>query len=112
MSSNYERANAEAATRQGLDPVRRALRAKGIPVQIENTGGFTMVAVVPSHDGKIGISEGERDRRYLTVFYEGRAWDNGELGTETLTENGNLEPDGRSSSSETRRALTKQAPDR
>lgn len=43
---SYEARCAYATTNQGLDPVVERLTAEGFPVEVEQTGGFCMVAVV------------------------------------------------------------------
>ena len=80
----YQMACAEAATEQGLDPIVNVLRAEGYPVEVEQAGGFTMVATIRDKaDSMLGITcdGGEAsDLQYLVVKYPPGAWDNGELG--------------------------------
>jgi hypothetical protein len=52
----YELACRHAATDQGLDPALDLLRAAGLPVVVEQTGGFCMVLAVYGED-----------RRYVMV---------------------------------------------
>lgn len=58
----YEEACVAAATDQGLDPIVAALEAAGVPVSVEQTGGFCMVAYVYGEsDGpvSVGITDAE-----------------------------------------------------
>lgn len=71
---NYETACAEAATDQGLDGIVQHLKGAGIEVEVEQTGGFCMVATVYVRRpglAYIGITnEGsEDDPEYLVVPY-------------------------------------------
>ena len=52
----YDLACRQAATDQGLDPALDALRGAGLPVTVEQTGGFCMVLAVYAED-----------RRYVMV---------------------------------------------
>lgn len=84
----YSAACARAATAQGLDPIVTALRAAGYPVDVEQTGGFCMVAYVPACTSaridadRIGITSSETapveavgnenvEPTYLVVVYNG-----------------------------------------
>ena len=77
MENTYEQACRAAATEQGLDPVTEALAAAGIPAEVEQTGGMTMVVVVEVVDGVVGITaDGEDDSApYLVVHYVGTTWE-------------------------------------
>jgi hypothetical protein len=56
--SDYNAACREATTAQGLDPVVEALEDEGIDYRVDQTGGWTMVVVVPLADGAwLGINE-------------------------------------------------------
>ena len=57
---DYDELERQAATAQGLDPVVDAMKAAGLPVVVEQTGGFTMVATVYAED-----------RSYMGVVCEG-----------------------------------------
>jgi hypothetical protein len=80
--SSYEEVCKSAATDQGLDPITAHLRKLGIPVVVEQTGGFCMVATVYLNDGHteyIGITPGEyndekkyRPGTWLVCFYPDR----------------------------------------
>lgn len=81
--SGYLAACQAATTRQGLDPVVTELTRAGIPVDVAQTGGFTMVATVPAADpahGMVGIiDDGEPGApRYMVGVYVGDTWDTGE----------------------------------
>lgn len=90
------------AREQGLDPVYRHLKNRGLPVVIEQTGGFCMVAGVYSRarDLRVWITEdedyayGERRTqgppRYLVVVYEDADEWSGDEGT-VLAERATLE---------------------
>lgn len=52
---NYQDACIDAATRQGLDPLTDELQRTQVPHRVEQTGGFTMVVVVPVRDGVIAV---------------------------------------------------------
>jgi hypothetical protein len=41
---NYEAACKQATTDQGLDPILAVFTDEGLPIALEQTGGFTMVA--------------------------------------------------------------------
>ena len=68
---------AAAATKQGLDPVVAALSEAGIDFEVEQTGGFTMVATVTRPGGVAAITT-EGDDEYLVGQYRGDAWVEGE----------------------------------
>jgi len=63
MTRNYDYARAceRATTDQGLDPVVARFTAEGLPITVDQTGGFTMVARVQPREGRgepwIGITE-------------------------------------------------------
>lgn len=86
---DYELRCAEATTDQGLDPVIDTLKAAGLDVRAEQTGGFTMVACVyeaarPHH--YVGITEELHDQPgYLVVGYGPDGWQEGETLSETAT---------------------------
>lgn len=64
---------AEAATRQGLDPMIERLELEDVEHFVEQTGGFVMVITVRRHDGCFGIA---RDgARWMLAWYEGDAFD-------------------------------------
>ena len=67
---NYEATCREATTLQGLDDVVEHLRATGYVVEVEQTGGFTMVPTIyldEKHAKAVGISN---EDGYLVVFYD------------------------------------------
>jgi hypothetical protein len=70
-----------AATAQGLDPVVDALTAAGLPVELEQTGGFTMVATVRSLSGVVTVTD---DDGYSVARFTGTSWDDGDC-AETYT---------------------------
>lgn len=72
---HYAARCAEAATRQGLDPVVGALSAVGIECDVEQTGGFTMVVTVRHPGGVVAVID---DGGYLVGAYPGTAWDDGD----------------------------------
>lgn len=75
-----------ATTAQGLDPVVDALTAAGLPVEVEQTGGFNMVATVRAPGVVVGIIDDATG--YLACVYWGDAWDEGgeaEAQSENLT---------------------------
>jgi hypothetical protein len=57
-ADSYERACNRATTDQGLDGVTACLRMAGLPVDVDQTGGFTMCTRVdrPNHGGYIYIT--------------------------------------------------------
>jgi len=68
---SYEEACRRAATDQGLDPIVAELAAAGITHHVEQTGGFTMVAVVPlftTRGAWVGITSG--DPGWFVVGYD------------------------------------------
>lgn len=65
-----------AATAQGLDPVVAALTEAGLAPQVEQTGGFTMVAVVYATDGVVAITA-DGDDAYLVCWHDGDGWTEG-----------------------------------
>lgn len=72
-----------AATAQGLDPVVEALTGAGIEVDVEQTGGFTMVAVVRGANGVVAIIDDTLDadateKTYLVGLHLGTAWQDGD----------------------------------
>lgn len=81
MTNSYEETCRMAATEQGLDPAVEVLKAAGVDVVVEQTGGFCMVAKVYGPvDSWVGItaadfwqpSEEEDDAQppsYLVCFY-------------------------------------------
>jgi hypothetical protein len=74
--SDYAAACEQATTTQGLDLAVQALRAAGLPVYVEQTGGMTMVATVVSGANTWGvIADGQNpDRPWLAVLYTTEAW--------------------------------------
>lgn len=81
--TGYLAACQNATTAQGLDPVVAALTRAGYSVQVEQTGGFTMVAVTDAADPAHGIvaitddgTPGEP--RYMVGAYMGDTWNTGE----------------------------------
>jgi hypothetical protein len=75
----YDAACKQATTSQGLDPVVARLEAERLVVDVEQTGGFTMVATVKVPAGTVGITaDSDDDRPYLVAFYPGQDWDQGE----------------------------------
>lgn len=80
--TGYLAACQAATTAQGLDPVVAALKRAGYPVDVEQTGGFTMVAVVPAADPAHGVvaitDDGTPDApRYMVGVYAGDTWETG-----------------------------------
>jgi hypothetical protein len=62
LRPDYAEACRRAATAQGLDPIAAALTAAGIPVEIDQTGGFTMCARIQHPDGRyLYVTEEEHD---------------------------------------------------
>jgi hypothetical protein len=49
---NYDEACAAATADQGLQPIIDTLTAAGLPHQVEQTGGFCMVVVIPLDEGQ------------------------------------------------------------
>lgn len=74
----YDARCVTATTEQGLDPVVARLSAEGFPVQVNQTGGFTMVATVTdSRDGRVfGITY--YGPGFLLCEYPSMAFANGE----------------------------------
>lgn len=71
MAIDYDEACKRAATDQGLDPVVAYLSEQRLPVTIEQTGGFCMVAAVYSESGNyawISASETESDTYLLGIY--------------------------------------------
>ena len=77
-SYDYDGACERATTDQGLDPVVARMKADHMPIAVDQTGGFTMVARVQVHEGRgapwIGITEedsgdGIDAPRYLVCMY-------------------------------------------
>lgn len=66
-----------AAGHQGLFPMTAALTAAGIPHRVEQTGGLTMVVVVPCNRGNYVISGPDEGEGYLNGLYFGDDWENG-----------------------------------
>ena len=83
----YAEMCAAAATAQGIDQIADALRANALPVQVEQTGGFTMVAVVRLNGHVVAITdEGSPEfPAYLVGHYPGTSWDEGEGDVEEET---------------------------
>lgn len=84
VAHDYEAACRNATTNQGLDPIVALLAAEGLPCEVEQTGGFCMVAYVrPTPEGPhLGITEADEPAiaqdedgayyeldRYLIVHY-------------------------------------------
>lgn len=65
-----------AATAQGLDPIVEALNAADIWVDVAQTGGFCMVAVVPCTDGVVAIIDDGGE--YVIGAHPGTTWEDGE----------------------------------
>jgi len=75
----YADACKRAATLQGLDTVVEALTAAGLPAEVEQTGGFTMVATVYCAEGALVVTDdGVDEPAYLLGVYPGEAWTDGE----------------------------------
>ena len=68
---------AEAATRQGLDPMIERLELEDIEHFVEQTGGFVMVITVRRDTGCYGIAR-DGARSWLLAWYEGDAFDTSE----------------------------------
>lgn len=66
-----------ASTNQGLDPVVERLHLETIHYEVEQTGGFTMVVVVPTPGGVYGITADTLDPKYLLCWYENDDWQEG-----------------------------------
>lgn len=66
--SDYDAACRKATTDQGLDPVIEALRAAGIPHELEQSGGYTMVVTVKVSEGMYAITN---DGGFLLGHYPG-----------------------------------------
>lgn len=68
----------QAATDQGLDPMREHLTTEGIAFEVANTGGYCMLIEVPTaHGGLVGITRSEDEHtdqspRQLVVCYADR----------------------------------------
>ena len=69
----YADACVAAATAQGLDPVTERLHTETVHYEVEQTGGFTMVVVVPREDGVYGITADGEDT-WLVCWYRGNTW--------------------------------------
>lgn len=89
MTLDYDSACAEAATRQGLDPLTEALTKAGVTHGVEQTGGFTMVVTVKTHTGVWAvIADGTEPNPFLMAFYPGDTWADGgeeQMATPDLT---------------------------
>lgn len=71
--TDYFTVCAEAATRQGLDPMTERLQMEGIEHFVEQTGGFVMVITVRRDTGCFGIArDGDA---WMVAWYEGDAFD-------------------------------------
>lgn len=68
MGMDYDGACKDAATRQGLDPITERLTAESIPVNVEQTGGFCMVAYADAGNGlRMGFTY---DEGYVVCLYD------------------------------------------
>lgn len=75
----YAERCAWAATHQGLDPIVASLGDADIFADVEQTGGFTMVAVVTCVCGHVAIVDD--GAAYLVGTYPGNSWhEDGEMG--------------------------------
>lgn len=79
----YGTACAKATARQELLPLVAELLTAGIPHRVEQTGGFTMVVVVPVDDGVYALTnDGARSltgtTQYCVGYYPGSTWHDGE----------------------------------
>jgi hypothetical protein len=78
MNDNgYAAACTAAVTQQGLDPVIERLYLETIHYEVEQTGGFCMVVIVPTPDGVYGITADTLDPKYLLCWYENDDWQEG-----------------------------------
>lgn len=74
-AASYENACIAAATFQGLDGITAHLRAAGYRVEVEQTGGFTMVATIylaaPAAYPQVCVTNegGEDDPAYIVGLY-------------------------------------------
>ena len=80
MSDNgYAAACIAAATQQGLDPVTERLHLETIHYEVEQTGGFCMVVVVPDRGDEVGVWGITEDEpgTYLLCYYPENTWNEG-----------------------------------
>lgn len=82
---NYAVACATAASNQGLDPLIDGLTIADVPHDVEQTGGFCMVVTRTTERGTLAaVCDGDPEAAdYLTIWYPGDAWNNGQEHTET-----------------------------
>jgi hypothetical protein len=75
---NYDEACRWHATQQGLDPITEALTAADVTHEVEQTGGMTMVVVVPFEGGRYAVThDGDT---VIVGRYPGTAWQDGDVG--------------------------------
>lgn len=82
FSEYYAARSKEAADRQGITAIADALTAVGVSVEIEQTGGFIMVAYVRPTDGRI-IALNDDGGINVSLFDSEEAEWNGEDATVT-----------------------------
>ena len=80
MAYNYQAACKAAADAQGVTLIADVLRMAGYTVAIEQTGGFTMVAIVSHPRGTVAVTDdgylGMTD--YIIGAYPHDSWETGE----------------------------------
>ena len=78
MTYNYARACQVAADEQGITAIVDALAAAGITADVEQTGGFTMIATVRRNGWALTINDIGGESPILLGSQPETGWDNGD----------------------------------